>query len=103
MGNDEVTVLPPLSKMATAQVWPIVQSLAELVHHAPTVVDMLLALLDDPAVVAQVTEFDLSVSFRALCLRRVTEFGGGGVSVGPWQAILLCDWYLYTCPANCEA
>lgn len=78
MGNDEVAVLPPLSKMATAQVWPIVQSLAELVHHAPTVVDMLLALLDDPAVVAQVTEFDLSVSFRALCLRRVTEFGGGG-------------------------
>lgn len=36
------------------QAWPLVQSLPELVHHAPTVVDMLLALLDDPLVVTQV-------------------------------------------------
>lgn len=60
-------------KRHAAQVWPIVQSLAELVHHAPTVVDMLLALLEDPAVVAQVNEYDLLVIFRALCIRRRDE------------------------------
>lgn len=37
--------------------WPLVQSLPELVHHAPTVVDMLLALLEDPVVVIQVRLF----------------------------------------------
>lgn len=45
------------------QVWPLVQSLPELLHHAPTVVDMLLALLENPVVVTQVRPSCRRVSY----------------------------------------
>lgn len=46
--------------------WPLVQSLPELVHHAPTVVDMLLALLEDPKAATQVTKTRRSLGMRCL-------------------------------------
>lgn len=45
-----------VKKLTVVQAWPLVQSLPELLHHAPTVVAMLLALLEDPAVASQVSK-----------------------------------------------
>ncbi|CAM9636019.1 unnamed protein product, partial [Laminaria digitata] len=53
--SKELNVTPPFKRFYY-KVWPLVQSLPELVHHAPTVVDMLLALLEDPKAATQAGE-----------------------------------------------
>lgn len=69
---------PPTSLAAVQQVWPLVQSLPELLHHAPTVVDMLLALLEDPVVVTQVRPKALAASalfaFSCIVISHNTSF-----------------------------
>lgn len=62
-------VVLPLTPVACAvpslgQAWPLVQSLPELLHHAPTVVNMLLALLEDPVVATQVYLVDIEGSLQ---------------------------------------
>ncbi|CAN0258725.1 unnamed protein product [Ectocarpus sp. 6 AP-2014] len=58
--SKELNVTPPFKRFYY-KVWPLVQSLPELLHHAPAVVDMLLALLEDPVVVTQAGEETLQL------------------------------------------
>ncbi|CAM9858263.1 unnamed protein product, partial [Choristocarpus tenellus] len=51
----ELNVTSPFKRFYY-KVWPLVQSLPELLHHGKTVVDMLLQLLEDPNVTSQVGE-----------------------------------------------
>ncbi|CAM9982824.1 unnamed protein product, partial [Sphacelaria rigidula] len=48
----ELNVTPPFKRFYY-KAWPLVQSLPELLHHSPTVVTMLLALLEDSSVAIQ--------------------------------------------------